>query len=269
MNLRQLGLLILLVASSTLVPAYAQFHYVQWGGTLHGTGDDIVEGMARDSSGHVYVVGQTFSPSMNYDVFGLGASPYSGDAANGKAFLGVFDGVTRSSAMHAIMNSSALQRADSVALDANGNVYVAGRFGGTADFGFGAVAASGPSDLFFAKFDSTATLVMLKIFQGSSVEYWSNQAIALDSSGNIFLVGQFGAAGDAGATFDGGAGPLLSPAGSSAFALRLDSGGNLIVATVLGRVCDSADAAAEGVRLALDGSGNVIVVSEAGTGSCA
>jgi len=44
--------------------ALARFHYFQWGGVLGGSSDDVINGIARDTTVNIYVTGQNYSASV-------------------------------------------------------------------------------------------------------------------------------------------------------------------------------------------------------------
>jgi hypothetical protein len=76
-----------------------------------------------------------------------------------------------------------------VAVDAAGNVYLAGYFNGTVDFGGSPVTSAGDADIFVAKYSSSGVHVWSKRFGGTGLD--NATAIALDASGNIFVAGSF------------------------------------------------------------------------------
>lgn len=78
--------------------------------------------------------------------------------------------------------------AGSVAVDANGNVYVAGTIRGNANFGLTTVTAAG-NDIFLAKYNSTGDLLWLRTAGGSGDEAASS--VVIDASGNPYVGGSF------------------------------------------------------------------------------
>jgi len=79
-----------------------------------------------------------------------------------------------------------------IATDAQGNVYVAGKFYGTATFGDtnSPIASFGDSDAFLAKYSSQGQLQWAKKFGGTG--YDAANAVAVDTNGNIYVAGRFG-----------------------------------------------------------------------------
>jgi chitodextrinase len=99
-----------------------------------------------------------------------------------------------------------------VALDASGNIALTGSLLGPLDFGGGPLAESGSYDIFAAKFSASGAHLWSKRF---GVLYDdSGDAIAMDTGGNVIVVGDF----NAGVDFGGG--ELLSPGGESGFLAR-------------------------------------------------
>ncbi len=116
-----------------------------------------------------------------------------------------------------------------VAVDGNGNVYVTGY--SYATWGSPVHAFSGSSDAFAAKLNSSGNLIW-NTFLGLS----SGSGIAVDGSGNVYVVGTSSA---------------------NAFVAKLDSNGNLTWNTFLGGSAED-----EGHGVAVDKTGNVYVVGD-------
>jgi hypothetical protein len=76
-----------------------------------------------------------------------------------------------------------------VAVDANGNVYLAGHCRGPVTFGAGLQAGQGDLDLFLASYTGAGQLRWAKIV-GSPLED-RGLAVAVDGSGNVYLAGHF------------------------------------------------------------------------------
>lgn len=147
-----------------------------------------------------------------------------------------------------------------VAVDAAGNVYVAGATA-SADFPktVSTLPALGGTDVFVSKFDAAGTLVFSTVFGGSSSE--RVKGIAVDADGSIIVVGD---------TFSSDL-PVVNPIQpafhqafcgefgglcSDGFAAKLDpTGHSLTFSTYLGTT--SADTASD---VAVDATGNMYVV---------
>jgi len=115
-----------------------------------------------------------------------------------------------------------------LAVDGSGNVYATGAFSATVDFDPGGEIANlisaGGSDIFVWKLDSAGNLVWAKSMGGTGFDQAEN--IVLDSSGNVYTVGQFSGTAD----FDPGAATasLTSAGGIDVFASKLDSSGDFV-----------------------------------------
>ena len=121
-----------------------------------------------------------------------------------------------------------------VAVDASGNVYVAGGFQGTADFdpgpGTANLTSAGESDIFVAKFDPGGNLVWAKQMSGIFDE--EAYSLTVDSGGDVYTTGTFWGTVD----FDPGPGVFNMTYGGvgDIFVSRLDTNGNFVWAKQLG-----------------------------------
>ncbi len=111
------------------------------------------------------------------------------------------------------------QRATGVASDQDGNVVIIGEFAGVADFGGGPLvsAGGGNSSMFVAKFSAAGQHLWSTAYGSSGNPYIDD--VAIDSAGNIVLVGAIVGEVD----FGGGA---ITSARPQAFVLKLDDLGN-------------------------------------------
>lgn len=139
-----------------------------------------------------------------------------------------------------------IQSGQGVAIDGMGNVLLTGYFNGSIDFGGGALASVGNADVFIAKLSPTGDHVWSKGF--GDVQAQSGQAIAVDPSGDVIVVGTFSGA------VDFGGGLLASAGGSDLFVVKLSADGDHLWSRSFG---DGAAQLAQGV--AVDAFGNVIV----------
>jgi hypothetical protein len=147
--------------------------------------------------------------------------------------------------------------------DANGNIIVAGTFGGTVDFDPGAGTAnltavgsgSTLSDMYFLKLDEAASFVWVKKVGGNSIDVPYD--IGTDNSGNVYFAGRFNSATvdfnpDTTATFN------LNGTFNSyeAFVLILSATGNFIYAYELGGPSNGND---EANGISVNPSGSIYV----------
>jgi hypothetical protein len=80
-------------------------------------------------------------------------------------------------------------RGQGIAVDSSGNAYVTGYFQGTAVFGATTLTSAGSNDIYMAKVDSGGNFLWAKRAGGTS--YDVGQSIAVDSSGNAYVTGEF------------------------------------------------------------------------------
>ncbi|NVL89824.1 MAG: SBBP repeat-containing protein [Desulfobacterales bacterium] len=133
---------------------------------------DLVYEMALDSSGNVYVAGNTY-----------GIFPGQTSAGYYDAFIAKYDGAGNQIWLRQFGTSHG-DFARRIALDSSGNVYVSG---GTCGGTFPGQTSAGDDDAFIAKYDGAGNQIWLKQFGTSHLDYSS--AMALDSSGNIYVSG--------------------------------------------------------------------------------
>jgi hypothetical protein len=144
------------------------------------------------------------------------------------------------------------EQPESIAADANGNVYTSGEFLGTIDLdagpGYSPCTSLGSVDVFICKLDAAGNFVWGKSFgaYANDIAY----SMALDASANIYLTGYFTGTVD----FDPGAGTfnMTSYGLSDIYVLKLDANGNFLWAKQMGGNGDD-----EAHALALDNAGNI------------
>ncbi len=198
-------------------------------------GDDFGKGIAVDRSGNVYVAGYSYA--------GWG-KPINLHAGGSDAFIAKLNsnGVRQ---WHTFMGSSLGDVGNGIAVDGSGNVYVVGFSIET--WGLPVNAHAGSYDVFVAKLNSSGGRIW-HTFMGSSLAD-SGNGIAVDGSGNVYVVGE---------SYATWGTPVIAYAGGGdAFAAILDSSGVLQFNTFMGS--PSTD---HGKGIAVDGSGNVYVVGE-------
>lgn len=133
-----------------------------------------------------------------------------------------------------------------LAVDGDGNIYVTGTFSGTLTIGGQSVTSLGNTDFYIAKMTPDGTLLWLK--SGGSAAVEQANAIDVDASGNVFVVG---ISGD-NTSFMGNSFPSLGA--KDGFLMKLDGDGNHVFTRTLG--CFQDDNASD---VAVDGEGNVYV----------
>ena len=152
---------------------------------LGGTGEDDGNAIAIDSSGNAYVTGQTKStdfPTKN---------PLYGTNKGGFDVFVTKLSATGSLAYSTYIGGSSDDSGNAIALDASGNIFVAG---GTksSDFpttlGVYQSALKGATNAFALELNSTGSTLMYSTFLGGTGTDVAN-GLALDSSGNAYVAG--------------------------------------------------------------------------------
>ncbi|HQW03276.1 MAG TPA: SBBP repeat-containing protein, partial [Saprospiraceae bacterium] len=220
-----------------------------WAAQLGGTLFDHAYAVMTDDSGHVYTTGSfegfaDLDPGPAFNVF-LSA----GDA---DVFVSKLD---RDGQMlwAFTFGGNTEDYGEALSIDADGNVYVAGYFNGTADFEPGSgttnLTSVGDYDAFLCKFDADGNFQWAIRLGGTSADQVSDMAV--DTAGNILLAGQFSGTAD----FDPGAGNLnlTSAGGNDIFVVKLNDAGELVWASQFG---NSGNDLARGV--AIDSDNNIL-----------
>lgn len=203
-----------------------------------GTGIDALQGLAIDAMGNVVLAGG-FTETAD---FGTGPLTSAGDYDAFVATIGA-----TGTALHASRFGGVVaDLARGVAVDAKGAVVVTGTFGGSVDFGGGAVRSNGNGDAFVTKRDATLAHVWTKTYGGAGEDQAA--AIAADTAGNVAVAGFFEGAMQVGAT------PFMSEGQRDAFLLELDAKGGAVFSKHFGAKEDD-----EAVGVAFDGFGRVVV----------
>lgn len=156
------------------------------------------------------------------------------------------------------IGSSDQDRAESIVLDANGNVYTTGFFSGTVDFdpspsSFN-LTANSSNDIFILKMDSAGNFIWAKSIVSSD---GAGSSIVVDNWNNLYITGEF----DNSADFDPGIGIYnLTAIGSPAcFILKLDTAGNFKWVKKIDN-SSTPSAYVHSMEIACDSAGNVFTV---------
>jgi hypothetical protein len=190
-----------------------------WSTYFGGSGREVAFSVAVDGSGNVFVVGGTSSSDFPL------ANPPGGGAyfdntydGNMDAFTAKFSGSNLSLVWSTYFGGNHTDAASSVAVDGSGNVFVVGNTRSPSGFplanppGGGAYYdntynGGGGWDVFIAKFSgSNLSLVWSTYFGGSDWDV--AHSVAVDGSGNVFVVGYTKSSSDF---------PLANPPGGGAY----------------------------------------------------
>lgn len=141
-----------------------------------------------------------------------------------------------------------------VIVDAAGNVYSTGSFGGTVDFDPGMatlnLTSAGETDVYVQKLDAAGNLVWAVTLGGTSFE--TGRAIAVDAAENVYITGDFYGTAD----FDPGVGivTMTSLGIDDIFVCKLDPTGALLWAKQFSGTLNLDI----GQAITVDGAGNVL-----------
>ncbi|HUT70913.1 MAG TPA: hypothetical protein VMW89_09575 [Desulfatiglandales bacterium] len=221
-----------------------------WTKTMGGESGDYGRSAAVDGSGNVYVTGYFFG-TADFDP-GPDTDDHTSVGGN-DIFLTKINpdgtyGWTKT------MGGTNVVYGHSATVDGSGNVYVTGRFEGTADFDPGPdtddhTSVDGSADIFLTKINPDGTYGWTKTMGGSMGD-WGNSA-AVDGSGNVYVAGYFVGTAD----FDPGPGDNHTSTGSNdIFVTKINSDGTYGWTKTMGGETDD-----QGYSARVDGSGNVYV----------
>ncbi|OFV93426.1 MAG: hypothetical protein A3H28_16440 [Acidobacteria bacterium RIFCSPLOWO2_02_FULL_61_28] len=225
---------------------------------LGGSGYDVAYGIAVDSSGNAYVTGFTIG-NFPITTNALQAA-YLGGGAD--AFVTKLNAAGSALVFSTYLGGGGHDEGRGIAVDLSGNAYVTGSTQSTnfptasafqASFG-GGTCQTDPTlpcpDVFVSKLNPGGSALLYSTYLGGSGND-SGSGIAVDSSGNAYVVGTTHSANFPTAN-------AFQAAGRGAFVTKLNVGGSaLVYSTHLGGGGSTIDA---GSGIAVDSSGNAYVV---------
>lgn len=225
-----------------------------WAKSMGGSSDDSGIFLAVDRLGNSAITG-IFSQSVDFDP-GLETTTLT-SAGDWDIYVSKFD-PNGNFLWSKRWGGTGRDIGDGLGFDSDGNLYSSGIFSGEVDFDPGletsTLTSSGSNDVFISKFDTSGNYLWAKKFGGASTD--GSTPISVDSSGNIYLSGDFSGTVD----FDPTDGVLnLTAAGTKDnFISKLDSSGSHRWTKRIG----SSGAEATGARTAIDSSGNVFYTGD-------
>jgi hypothetical protein len=156
---------------------------------LGGSSNDYGNAIAADTGGNVYVAGETVSSN-----FPTTDSAYATAYNRGTkdVFVSKFNSKLTGLLTSTLLGGQSHDYGKAIAIDAGGNVYVAGSTSST-DFPTTSnaydTASNGGSDVFVSKFSSGLTNLLMSTFQGGSRSDYCN-SIAVSAVGRVYVTGE-------------------------------------------------------------------------------
>ncbi len=220
---------------------------------LGGSGADHGYSLTLDTSGNIYVTGQTYSTDFPTTSGAYGTSHNGGDY---DVFVSKLDSGLTSLLASTYLGGSGWDRGYSLALDPSGNVYVTGMTESTnfstTSGAYGTSHNGGAYDVFVSKLDGGLTSMLASTYLGGSGWDWG-YSLALDTSGNVYVTGMTESTNFS--TTSGAYDTSFNGGWDDVFVSKLDGGlTSMLASTYLG-----GSGFDYGYSLALDTSGNVYV----------
>jgi hypothetical protein len=171
-------------------------------------GGGTATSVAVDAAGNIIVTG-TFTGTIDFGGGPLSAKGSSGvfvvkrDSSGEHVWSKAFGGADVTSATAPV----------GLAMDASGNIVIAGQFDGSLDFGGGPLTTTGDTDVFAVKLDPMGSHLWSRSYGDAQKQ--TSAGVAVGPSGDLFLAGTFAG------RIDFGGGPLESAGGTDIFVARL------------------------------------------------
>lgn len=171
------------MTSNGFVVKYNSSGIAQWVYNINGSQAEWVSALSADNSGNVYAVGFYDKPLT----VGSTTLPINGPWWN-DAFIIKFNS-SGTPLWAKQIGGNEKDFAEGVKADNDGNIFISGSFGTSANFGNITLSNSGYKEPFIAKYDSLGNCQWAIQTGGNG----AGEGIALDNAHNIFVTGSFGA----------------------------------------------------------------------------
>jgi hypothetical protein len=206
-----------------------------FGGSAVGTSTLV----ALDAAGDLVIAG-TYQTAID-----VGAGPLPAAVGTFDAFLAKLD-PAGTLVFAERLGGTGVDAMQSLALDANGDIVLAGAFTGTADFGAGPLVSAGDLDMFVARYDAAGKARWTKRYGGVDADI--ARSVAVDGKGDVLFSGSFAGA------VDLGGGKLTSAGSADAFIAKLSASGLYVWVKSFGGVGRD-----EAMSIATDSAHHVLV----------
>lgn len=214
---------------------------ILWAKTFGGKEDDYVKSISVDAVGNISLAGTFDSPSIVFGSDTLMGNRYT------SSFVVKYD--IKGNAIWA--KNPGNIRAYATAIDASGNIYLAGGFANSIiTFDSVSLTNIGDEDIFLVKYNSNGNILWAKSAGGSG---WDNlHKVIIDAKGNLYMTGFFKSS-----TITFGTKTLTNVGDEDIFLAEYDSNGNALwTKSVGGTNVDDANS------IAVDALGNVYLVGK-------
>ena len=241
---------------SKLDPAGSALVYSTY---IGGNGGTTGAGIAVDASGNAYVTGDTDSPNFPTTP-GAFQTTFSGDPNNiVHAFVSKLNATGSALVYSTYLGGSEDDWGYGIAIDASGCAYVTGTTG-SSNFpttpGAFQTTYGGNRDAFVTKLNASGSVLVYSTYLGGS-DGDNAQGIALDASGNAYVVGSTGS------DFPTTPGAFLTTSPGGAFVTKLNSAGSaLVYSTYLVGTNSALGSGTYGNGIAVDASGSAYVIGD-------
>lgn len=202
----------------------------------------------------VFADGHVFASGWFQGTVDIGGQALTSDGSN-DAFVAKLDAATGTAVWAVRFGSTDLDSAEGIAVDANGDVFVVGKFQGTVDFGGGNRMSAGDSDIFVVKLNGETGAHIWSARYGGLGNDGSGSAIAVSGANEIVVAGTFSSAS---LTFGGA---TLTNAGAGVGDVYVAKLGNTAGAHVWSKRLGGA-ASDSLAAIAVDSAGDVVLTGE-------
>ncbi|HMJ67501.1 MAG TPA: T9SS type A sorting domain-containing protein [Cyclobacteriaceae bacterium] len=186
--MKRFYLLVLLLV--IVLGLHAQVPSITWANGIGGTEDDLIQAIAVDASGNVYIAG-SHTGHIDFDP-GAGTAIVDSNAGSADAFIAKYSSAGVFQWLNAV-GSPLADEALSIVVDGT-SVYVAGYYSGLIDFddtaGNTVYDTKGGADIFIAKYaTSNGALSWAYGFGAEDDDYATG--VSFDASGNVYMSANF------------------------------------------------------------------------------
>jgi hypothetical protein len=248
------------ITADVFLAKYSSTGTVVWAAQIASTADDGGQGVATDPSGNVFVAGWYGAALTLYNTGGTTGATLAFTGGN-DAFLAKYS--STGTVLWAARMAGTTTSSDDVfgvATDSSGNAFVTGYYQAaltlynSSGVSNASLAFTGGTDIFLAKYSSTGTVVWATRIAGTGAVTDIGFGVATDPSGNVFVTGYCGAAMTLYNTGGGTGATLANAGGSDVFLAKYSSTGTVLWAAQI-----ASTGADQGLGVATDSSGNVVV----------